>query len=303
MKKDPAETDLQRSGQVPLRLPPRSLLYVPAANERALAKTGGLMCDAIIVDLEDSVAPAEKAAARASAIRFLEAAPVDGPWLVLRVNGLDTPWAAADIAALASCQRLPAVLLPKASRRADVETLDRMLDEAGAPPHLALWLMIETAAGLFDLPSVLAAASRRRVEALVLGLNDLAKETRVAPGEARANLVPWMLHSVLAARARGLFIFDGVFNAFRDADGLSREARQAHELGFDGKTLIHPTQIAPTNAAFSPAEAALKRARRIVAAFETAENRAKGVISLDGEMIELLHRDEALALLHRATRA
>ena len=258
--------------------------------------------DAIILDLEDSVAPAEKNTARRGAVALLDTGGFANRQMILRINALDTEWAADDVAALASCKGLDAVLLPKPGSRKDVEKLGALLHGAGASAELSIWLMIETPQGLFNLAEMLAARTNHPVGALVLGLNDLAKETRVDPGQGRANVVPWMLQCVLAARAHGLFGFDGVFNAFKDADGFAREAAQAKALGFDGKTLIHPSQISPANTAFSPNEAEIARARQIVEAFDLPANAGRGAISVDGNMIELLHRDEAQQLLARAAR-
>ena len=266
--------------------PIRSALFVPAANPRALAKAATLCADAVIVDLEDSVAPDAKADARKAARAALTTG-FGKAARVLRTNAVDDPGFADDIACAGETD---SVLLPKVER---VGTLDRAAE--ALPTGVALWAMIETPRGALDalaLADRLAAISPDG--ALVVGPNDLAKETGII---GRARLLPLLVPIVAAARAAGLGVLDGVFNDFRDADGFAAECAEGAALGFDGKTLIHPSQIAPCNAAFSPSGEALERARRIVAAFA---GRDEGVIQIDGEMVERLHWEQAKALIARA---
>ena len=268
--------------------PLRSALYVPASNARALAKAQNLDVDAVIVDLEDAVAPDAKEQARRAA-RAALAEGFGGAAKVLRVNAIDHPGFADDMACAADAD---AVLLPKVERVAALQAAREVL-----PSGTALWAMIETPRGVLDalaLADALAAISAKG--ALVIGPNDLAKETRIG---GRAALMPLIVQIVAAARAAGLGVLDGVFNDFRDTEGFQAECAEGRRMGCDGKTLIHPAQIAPCNAAFSPSDEAVARARRIVAAFE---GRLEGVIQMDGEMVERLHLAQAEALLRRADR-
>ena len=273
--------------------PRRSVLYLPASNPRAIAKARGLACDAVILDLEDSVAPDAKPQARAAAVEAVR----DGGWggreLVLRVNGLATPWGADDLAAAAGAG-FDAVLLPKIAGPAD---LDPYAAALGATP---LWAMVETAAVVFALAPLAARARDLPLAALVAGTNDLALETgwRLAPG--RAAFLPALATMTAAARLHGLAALDGVWNALDDADGLAAECAQAVELGFDGKTLIHPGQVEAANRAFSPSTGEVEAARAVVAAFAAPQAQGCGAIRLDGRMVERLHLAAAERLLARA---
>jgi len=275
--------------------PRRSALYVPGDNARALDKARGLAADALIFDLEDSVAPEGKAAARAAVVAALLGGGFDGRERVIRVNAPATPWGADDLAAAAAA-RPDAILLPKIDGRADVvEAAARLVTFNAA--RVRLWAMIETPRGVLAAEAIAAAP---RLDVLVMGLNDLAKETRVPLAPGRAAYLPWMMHCLAAARASGRDILDGVHNSIHDGEGFARECAEARALGFDGKTLIHPAQIAPCNAAFSPSEDELARARAIVDAFAKPENAGKGVVMVDGQMAERLHEATARALLAKA---
>lgn len=264
--------------------PRRSALYMPASNARAIEKARDLDCDVVILDLEDAVAPEQKAAARAQAV----AAGGFGhrEW-VIRANGLDTEWGADDLAAIASAKP-DAVLLPKVS---DAATLHAAREAIGHGP--ALWAMIETAQAIVDLRAIGEAAAETGLAAFVVGPNDLAKELRLRPGADRAPLLPILSQIVTVARAYGIVPLDGVMNGFDDEAAVEAECRQGLAFGFDGKTLIHPKQIAPANRVFAPSAEEVEWARTIVAAFDAPENAGKGAIKVEGKMVELLHRDDA----------
>ena len=282
----------------PLRLR-RSVLSVPAANPRALAKSAALDCDATIFDLEDSVLPEKRAEARAALIdHFKELDRASGCEHVIRINSLDGPDGALDLEAVLDCMP-DAVLLPKVSEPQDVLTVADWLSEAGADDGPRLWAMIETAAGLLNLTAIAETGRTQggRLDCFVVGLNDLRKETGIADIPGRPFLVPLLLQVVVAARASGLDIVDAVFNDFSDTDGLEAECRQGSQMGFDGKMLIHPTQIAVSNEAFGVSEGQAAEALAIVAAFAAPENAGKAVIDLRGRMVEKLHADQAGRLL------
>lgn len=266
--------------------PRRSALYLPASNARAIEKARTLPCDVVILDLEDAVGPDDKVAARAAAVAAVRAGGFGRREVVVRVNGLDTEWGAADLAAAAEV-RPDAILAPKIRTPADIAAYA----QAGAP----LWLMIETAAGVLALDALGRASRDQGVAAWVLGANDLAAEMRAKAG--RAALGPVLTLAVIAARAHGLAVLDAVFNDIADGVGLAAECAEAAGLGFDGKTVIHPAQIAAANAAFSPDEAEIIWARTVVKAFDSPETVGKGVLKVDGRMVERLHRDAALRVL------
>ena len=270
--------------------PRRSALFLPASNPKALAKARELAADVVILDLEDAVAPEAKEAARAAAI----AAVLEGGWgrreLVIRVNGLDSPWGAADLAAV-SAAGPDAVLVPKVNDCNGLLAYNAAL--AGAPGVTRLWTMIETCAVVPELDPLAALGASTRLAAFVLGTNDLAKDMRAQLKPGRAPFLPVLTAAVCAARAHGLAVLDGVCNEFRDAAALTREAEQGLEFGFDGKSLIHPDQIEPCNAVFSPSAAELDQARAIVAAFADPEHASKGAIRPEGAMVELLHLAQA----------
>jgi citrate lyase subunit beta/citryl-CoA lyase len=271
--------------------PRRSALYMPAANARAIEKARDLACDVVILDLEDAVAPDAKEIARQQAVAAVRAGGFGRREVVIRVNGLDTPWGAEDLAAAAAACP-DAVLAPKVSSPEDVAAYDQAL--AG---DTRLWVMIETCASLFALDAIAACAGSSRLEALVIGTNDLAKEMRCRLTVDRAPLAGPLSLSVAAARAHGLTILDGVYNGIEDEDGLARQCAQGAEFGFDGKTLIHPKQIEAANRAFSPAPDEVHWARTIVDAFDSPENASRGVLRVEGRMVERLHLAEAQRLI------
>ena len=270
----------------------RSALYMPASNARAIAKARTLECDVVILDLEDAVAPDEKASARDRVVEAVREGGFGERELVVRVNGLDTPWYADDIAAIRAIG-VAAVLVPKVSSVADLLTVRASLGEDGPP----IWAMIETCAAILELPALSVAAAETRLTALVAGTNDLAKEMRCRLGADRMPLIPALTATVMAARAAGIVALDGVCNALDDPPRFAAECMQGAVLGFDGKTLIHPSQIDAANAGFGPSEAELAWARQIVAAFEAPEAADKGAIRLNGHMVERLHLAEAKAVL------
>lgn len=277
--------------------PRRSVLYVPASKPRALEKAATLACDSVIVDLEDAVAPGEKAEARANLTRLVDGGGYPGKELVVRINGLDTGEVADDLVVAA---RADAVLVPKIDGPDDIRRAEAGIHAAvGADARPALWAMIETPRAILNLAGIAAETGHPggRLAALVLGSNDLVKDLRVQVTASRLALLPLMTQMIVAARAYGLVALDGVFNSLDDRDGLANECRQGRGLGFDGKTLIHPAQIDIANAAFGPSEAELAEARAIVEAFALPGNEGKGVITVDGRMVERLHLKMAERLL------
>ena len=274
--------------------PRRSALYLPASNAKAMAKARGLAADVVILDLEDSVAPEAKLAARDAALAGLR----EGGWgrreRVLRVNALDTPWGADDLAAAAT-SGADAVLVPKIGSAAQLCAYNAAL--AAAPASLRLWAMIETCAAVPILDAIAALQATTRLSAFVLGTNDLAKEMHAQLRPGRAPFAAVLSAAVCAARVHGLTVIDGVCNEFRDLEVFRAEAEQGLEFGFDGKSLIHPDQIGLCNAVFSPSPAELEQAAAIAAAFALPENAGKGVISINGKMTELLHLAQAQRLL------
>ncbi|MBM3490594.1 MAG: CoA ester lyase [Alphaproteobacteria bacterium] len=271
----------------------RSALYMPGANARALDKARGLPADALILDLEDAVAPAAKAEARRQVLAALAAGGYGQREVAVRVNGLDTPWGRDDIAAIARAGA-DAVVLPKVEGAAAVADLRQRLATAGAPADLALWAMIETPRGVLKAAEI---AESPGLACLVMGTSDLAKELRARHTADRQPMLTALSLVLLAARANRLAVLDGVFLDLRNDAGFAAACRQGVELGFDGKTLIHPSQIAAANAAFGPSPEAVAEARRIVAAFAEVEAAGKGVAVLDGRLIENLHMAEARRLL------
>lgn len=278
----------------------RSVLYVPASNAKAMAKVASLACDAVIFDLEDAVAPDAKAAARAAlAAHFRAAGPSPAQERVIRINA-GAALAGDDLAVVAQC-RPDAVLVPKVETAATLREARRALEERGCG-GIRLWAMIETPAGLVRLRDIVecGASAEIGLDCLVAGTNDISKETGVPLPAGRRTIEHWLAMIVIHGRAFGLDSLDGVYNDFRDEDGFAAECRAGALSGFDGKTLIHPGQIAPANAAFSPSPEALAEARAIVAAFDDPANAGKGVISIDGRMVELLHAEIARRVLARA---
>ena len=270
----------------------RSVLYLPASNARAVEKARGLDCDVAILDLEDAVAPEAKGEARAAAVAAVRAGGF-GPRLGVRINGLDSDWGADDLDALAQAGA-GLIVAPK------VETVETVHAISIRAPGAALWAMIETPRGLIALNDIAGAGGR--LDGLMQGVNDLAKAPGTGASPDREPFKPWLAALVVAARAHGLAAIDGVFNRIGDADGLAAEAAQGRLYGFDGKSLIHPSQIAAANAAFSPSEAEVEAARAVVEAFAAPEAEGRGAIRVGGAMVERLHLVQAEAVLarHRA---
>ena len=279
--------------------PIRSVLYMPASNARAMAKARTLDCDAVALDLEDAVAPEAKADARAALVAEALAGGFGHRRLIARINALSTPWGHDDLKALGAAP-VEAVLAPKVDDAADIVTLSQAMDEAGFAPDVALWVMIETPRAVLALERIAACAATTRLKGFVLGLNDLAKDSGIAQLPGRAAFVPVLTLAVLAARANGLIILDGVCNAIEDTTLLEAECMQARDSGFDGKTLIHPAQLAVCNQVFAPSEADIAEAQSIVAAFADPANAGKGALRVNGKMAELLHLAQAERLLAKA---
>ena len=268
----------------------RSVLYMPSSNERALEKAKTLPADAIIFDLEDAVAPDAKELAREQACAAATSGEYGNKILTIRCNGLDTPWGASDLKAAADAGP-DAVVIPKVS---GPEHLKRIADLAG---DTRVWAMVETPAALFAVREI---AAFEQVDVLVMGTNDLAKELRAALVPGRAPLYPHLATALLAAREAGKAIVDGVYNDVKDLEGFEAECLQGLQLGFDGKTLVHPTQVDVANRVWAPSEDDVDHARRVVDAFAQAEREGKGVVVVDGRMVENLHRDNALRTLATA---
>ena len=271
--------------------PRRSLLYMPGSNPRAIAKARSLPCDGVILDLEDAVAAEAKAEARALVTAAVREGGFGGREVVVRINAPDTAWGADDIAALAGAGA-DALLVPKVSAPGDLAPVQAALG-AGSP--VRIWAMMETPRAMLDAGAIAAAArgSCPGLSVLVMGTNDLAKDSRAQPGPARAHFLPWLMTCLAAARAEGLDILDGVWNALDDAAGLATECAQGRALGMDGKTLIHPGQIEICNRAFSPTTEEIAWAEKVVAAFAKPENRSLGALRLEGRMVERLHAEMA----------
>jgi citrate lyase subunit beta / citryl-CoA lyase len=274
--------------------PRRSVLYMPGANARALDKARTLPADGIIVDLEDAVAPDAKEAARVQACAAVRQGGYGAREIFLRVNAPGTPWGEDDLKAAAEA-RPDAVLIPKVTNPDTLRAVGERLDAFGAPETFRVWAMIETPLAILHAEEIARAAQDpvARLTGFVMGTNDIAKETRARQAPGRAPMVAWLSLAVAAARAHGLDILDGVYNAIADEAGFRAECEQGRDLGFDGKTLIHPSQIAPANAVFAPSAEEVEESRAVIAAFDTPENRGKGVISLNGRMVERMHADMA----------
>jgi citrate lyase subunit beta/citryl-CoA lyase len=270
--------------------PRRSVLYMPGANTRALEKARTLPADALIFDLEDAVAPDAKEAARSNVVAAAGSRAYGKREIVIRANGLTTSWGREDIIAAAG-SGADAVLVPKLESAADVTAVVELLDEAGAPPSMAVWGMMETPRGILHAEEITSASPR--LACLVMGTNDLVKDLRARHTPMRLPMMAALGIAMLAARANGLSILDGVYNDIQDAEGFRASCVQGLEMGFDGKTLIHPSQVEPCNEVFAPTSADLAMAEKIVAAFEQARAAGKGVVTVDGRMIENLHVEQA----------
>jgi citrate lyase subunit beta / citryl-CoA lyase len=267
---------------------------MPGTNARAIEKARTLPVDAVILDLEDSIAPEAKGDAREQVRSAIKAGGFGSRELVVRINGLDTEWWLADVDMVHQV-RPDAILVPKVSQAVTLENLADRLMDLGTDHSIKVWAMIETPVAILNVREIAAVArdTETRLSCLVIGTNDLAKEMRgrIVPG--RAPVLPLLVNAIVAARAYGLDILDGPFNDLANAEGFAAECEQARDLGFDGKTLIHPNQIAACNATFTPSAEEIAQARAIIAAFDLPENRTKGVIALDGRMVERLHADMA----------
>jgi citrate lyase subunit beta/citryl-CoA lyase len=275
--------------------PRRSVLYMPGSNDRALEKARSLPADALILDLEDAVAPDAKEAARAQVCAAVKAGGYGRREVVIRINALDTPWGKADMEAAAAAGP-DAVLLPKPGSGADIARATEALASAGASDKTRLWAMIETPLAILNVAEIAAASKRpgARLACFVMGTNDLVKETRAdLSGDDHLPALYWRSAAVTAARAYREDVLDGVYNNFKDLEGLRHECGRGRALGFDGKTLIHPDQVAIANEVFAPPEAEVAFARKIIAAFDEPANKGKGVITVEGRMVELLHAEAA----------
>ncbi len=282
----------------------RSVLAMPGSNARALEKGKTLKADVLMFELEDGVAEGAKVLAREQVASAVRGGGYGERQLAVRVNARGSEWYKGDIAAIAAAAP-DAIVIPKVNSREDVLKAAADLIAAGAPTRTRLWAMIETPRAILDIEKIASAAddSASRLEVLVLGPNDIAKSTRARLTPGRPALLSWLSAGVLAARVHGIEIIDGIYNDFNDEAGLRREAEQGRDLGMDGKMLIHPSQIGPVNEIFAPSEAEVALARKILAIFDAPENADKGVVQIDGQMVERLHLDVArrtLALMEAA---
>lgn len=272
--------------------PRRSVLYMPGSNARALEKARSIPADALILDLEDAVAPDAKAEARAQVCDAVKQGGYGKREIIIRVNGLTTEWGGADIEAAVAAGP-DAILVPKISSAEDVRAASALLDQAGAGADLQLWAMMETPLAMLQAQSIAAAASETRMTVWVMGTNDIAKELRCAHTPDRLPMLTSLGLCMLAARAYGITPLDGVYNDIKNESGFVAICEQGRDLGFDGKTLIHPSQVGPCNTIFSPDEAEVAFSRKVIEAFKQPENSGKGVIKVDGKMVELLHAEIA----------
>jgi citrate lyase subunit beta/citryl-CoA lyase len=272
--------------------PRRSVLYMPGSNARALEKARSLPADALILDLEDAVAPDAKEEARTQVVTAVTEGGYGKREIIIRVNGLDTPWGLDDIKA-AVAAKPDAILVPKISTPDDVLRADKAMSEAGASPSMQLWCMIETPLAILNIQTIAAKASSTRMTVWVMGTNDIAKELRAAHTPDRVPMLTSLGLSIIAARAYGLVALDGVYNDIKDEEGFAAVCEQGRDMGFDGKTLIHPSQVGPCNAIFSPDPETVDFARKTIEAFTLPENAGKGVLKVDGRMVEILHAEIA----------
>ncbi len=274
--------------------PRRSVLYMPGSNAKALAKARTLSADALIFDLEDSVSPEAKAAARGQVVEAVKAGGFGSREVIIRINGPHTPWGEEDLIAAISAAP-DGILLPKVDGPGTIMLAARALRDAHAPEKTRIWAMMETPMAMLSAGSIAATAADpdARLEVLVMGLNDLAKETRARLTPGRPAFIAWIATCIAAARAHGCDILDGVYNDIADLDGFHAECEQGRDFGFDGKTLIHPSQIDICNEIFAPSPAEVESARAIIGAFALPENAGRGVIQLNGRMVERLHAEMA----------
>lgn len=274
--------------------PRRSLLFMPGSNARALEKARNLPADGLILDLEDAVAPDAKALARDQIAQAVAAKGFGKREILIRINALDTPWWIDDLN-MAGKARPDGILVPKISSVADLTAIANRLSDINADRSIRVWAMIETARAVLDADKIAAASrdSEIRLAGFVFGPYDISRETRIRIKPGRAEMIPMITHCLLATRAHGLEILDGPYSDIANVDGFAAECAQARDLGFDGKTLIHPDQVAVANEVFAPPEAEVAFARKIIAAFAQPESRGKGVITVEGRMVELLHAEIA----------
>jgi citrate lyase subunit beta / citryl-CoA lyase len=274
--------------------PRRSVLYMPGSNARALEKAKEIPADALILDMEDAVAPDAKEEARTQVTDAVRGGGYGKREIAIRVNGLDTPWGRDDIKAAVAAGP-DAILVPKINSAADVERAEEALSDAGAKPGLQLWCMIETPLATLNIQSIAQKAREpgSRMSVWVMGTNDIAKELRAAHTPDRIPMMTSLGLALVAARAYGIVILDGVYNDIKNEEGFEAVCRQGADMGFDGKTLIHPSQVGPCNTIFSPDPETVAFARKTIEAFELPENKGKGVLKVDGRMVEILHADIA----------
>ena len=274
--------------------PRRSVLYMPGSNARAIEKARSLPVDGVILDLEDAVAPEAKAQARQQVADAVKAGGFGAREVFIRVNGIDTPWHADDLNAAAHAAP-DGILVPKVGTVETLERVGQRLLDMKTDLKTRIWAMIETPEAIFNINALAAEAhdSETRLAGFVMGTNDLAKDTRARLVPGRLPMVPWLAMCVLAAHGHGIDILDGVYNDLGNPDGLEAECAQARDMGFDGKTLIHPNQIGPCNMAFSPTPDEVAQARKTIATFDLPENKGKGVVQIDGRMVERMHAEMA----------
>ena len=274
--------------------PRRSVLYMPGSNARALEKAKTLPADGVILDLEDSVAPDAKESARQQVSDTVKAGGFGPREVFIRTNGVDTPWFSDDLTAAAHAAP-DGIVVPKISSSGQLETIGQRLLDMGTNHKTRIWAMIESPLAVFNVLSLAACArdSEARLAGFVMGTNDLAKDTRARQVPGRWPMIGWLMNVIAAARIHGIDVLDGVYNNIGDAEGFVKECEQGRDMGFDGKTLIHPNQIAPCNTVFTPSDDEVKWARTMIAAFDLPENKSKGVVSIDGKMVERLHADMA----------
>jgi citrate lyase subunit beta/citryl-CoA lyase len=274
--------------------PRRSVLYMPGSNARALEKARSLPADGVILDLEDAVAPDAKDQARKQVADAVKAGGFGSREVFIRVNGIDTPWHADDMYAAAAAAP-DGILVPKVGKVETLERVGQRLLDMKVDLKTRIWAMIETPEAIFNINELAAEAhdSESRLAGFVMGTNDLAKETRARLVPGRQPMLSWLMRCLLAAHAHGIDILDGVYNDLSDAKGFEAECAQARDMGFDGKTLIHPNQIGPCNTVFSPSAEEIAQARKVIAAFDLPENKNKGVVQVDGRMVEIMHADMA----------
>ena len=274
--------------------PRRSLLFMPGSNARALEKARGLPADGLILDLEDAVSPDAKPKAREQIAAAIAAQGFGKREILIRTNSIDTPYWADDVA-MAVTAAPDGILVPKISTVGDLNTIGHRLTQLGADPSIKVWAMIETARAVLDADRLSAAAQdpNTRLVGFVFGPNDISRETRIRMRPGRAAMIPMITHCILAARAHGLEILDGPYGDIGNIDGLAAECAQSRDLGFDGKTLIHPSHLETCNAIFTPPPEDIAEARKIIAAFALPENASRGAIQIDGRMVERLHAEMA----------